>query len=509
VNREPLCGGPTCKAQSASPPTAPLPTSPTIKIYSFFGPIYFLVCPLFAFAKKPVILGYTPFITTFREFCLSKSNKTYLIYAALGLVSVFLDLMLPDKIDGETLHALTNFFPYPLYRGFALVGYLCFKLNQIRILFSVLLLLGVCFLLLNPLTLSFMGIGAKGIYYVAAMSFPLTLAILFSIRETRPMDMPNFSRLCTSLIPFIVLGYLVSRDVKLFSKIAYFKIIPIEKFILPQLALVSLAIFAVVIFLQKDRIVKPFLRVIGITMIPLMGVFWAGMSSIEFILRNNKGAELKEALEFSFPSLQGVAAFTIICAILLHAIFRAYWHRVYVDELTNISNRRALDEHLAHMTGEYAIAMMDIDHFKAFNDNYGHDEGDNVLRLVGSLLSQELGNKVYRYGGEEFCAVFNDVNGEDAYMFVNKVRRKLEERDFYIRKPNSKRLHTSSSDRKRRKTIGKKVQITISIGLASPNKRAKTAEDVIKLADKALYEAKRKGRNRVIIWEVEGVKSAV
>ena len=59
-----------------------------------------------------------------------------------------------------------------------------------------------------------------------------------------------------------------------------------------------------------------------------------------------------------------------------------------------------------HLSGEYAIAMMDIDHFKSFNDNYGHDEGDNVLRLVGSMLNQELGDRVYRYGGEEFCAVF-------------------------------------------------------------------------------------------------------
>ncbi len=78
-----------------------------------------------------------------------------------------------------------------------------------------------------------------------------------------------------------------------------------------------------------------------------------------------------------------MAAFTVICAILLHAIFTIYWQRVYIDELTDVSNRRALDEKLATLNGEFAIAMMDIDHFKDFNDTYGHDEGDNVLRLVG------------------------------------------------------------------------------------------------------------------------------
>ncbi len=441
---------------------------------------------------------------------MSKTAKTYLIYAGLGLIPLFLDFILPPQIDDNLVNALTRFFPYPLYMGIALVGFLCFKLNQNRILFSVLLLMGICFLLFNPLTLSSLDIGAKGLYYVVAMSYPLTLAIMFSIRETRPMDLPNFGRLLSSLIPFIVLGYLVARDVPLFSKIAFFKFLPVKGFLLPQLALVSLAIFGVVILLQRDRIVKPFVRVLGITMIPLMGAIWAGLSLIEPILKKNKGAALQLAVESSFPSLSIVVAFTIICAILLHAIFRTYWHRVYVDELTDIPNRRALDEHLATLSGEYAIAMMDIDHFKDFNDTYGHDEGDNVLRLVGQLLNEELGDKVYRYGGEEFCAVFKGVSGEDAFMYANKVRRKLEERDFYIRRPNSKREHTSPADRKKKKKKrnGKKAKVTISIGLASPDKKSKTPDEVIRLSDLALYQAKKKGRNRVVVWEIDNKKSS-
>ena len=459
---------------------------------------------------------------------MSKSAKVYLIYAGLGLIPAFLYKLLPTHLDGEIIHILTHLFPYPLYMGIALVGFLCFKLNQIRILFSVLLLLGICFLLLNPLTLNFLDIGAKGLYYVVAMSFPLTLAIMFSIRETRPMDLPNFGRLLSSLIPFIVLGYLVARDVTLFSKIAFFKILPVKGFLLPQLALVSLAIFGVVILLQKDRIVKTFVRVFGITMIPLMGAIWTGLALHSKILHTpemktladlaKRSVKDKETFELSlsaevssgFPSLPMVAAFTIICAILLHAIFRIYWHRVYVDELTNISNRRAMDEHLASLSGEYAIAMMDIDHFKAFNDTYGHDEGDNVLKLVGQLLNEELEGKVYRYGGEEFCAVFKGISGEDAFMYANKVRRKLEEREFYIRKPNSKRERTSPADRKKKKKKrnGKKVQVTISIGLASPDKKSKTPDAVIRLADLALYQAKKKGRNRVMVWETESKKSA-
>jgi diguanylate cyclase (GGDEF)-like protein len=469
---------------------------------------------------------------------LSKSSKVYLIYAAFGLIPLFLILFLDiDPITGKNpkegsfLDDFTNFFQYPLYMGFALVGFLCFKINQNRMLFSVLLFLGISFLLINPNTVLSLGIEVKGLHYAIAMSFPLTLAIIFSIRETRPMDFPNFGRLLSSLLPIIVLGYLAARDIELFNKIADFKILPVKGFLLPQLALVSLTIFGVVVLLQRDRIVKSFVRVLGISMIPLMAAIWAGLKMYWTLLKEQTNLAklldkypdisllavkvekawdyLKNFVDLSYPSLHVVAAFTVICAILLHVIFQMYWHRVYVDELTDIPNRRALDERLSHLSGEYAIAMMDIDHFKAFNDNYGHDEGDNVLRLVGRVLSEELGDRVYRYGGEEFCAVFTGVSAEDAYMYANKVRRKLEERDFYIRKPNSKREPTSSFDRRKAKKNGKKVQITISIGLANPNKKAKTADDVIKLADQALYEAKRKGRNRVIIWEIEGVKSAV
>jgi diguanylate cyclase (GGDEF)-like protein len=442
---------------------------------------------------------------------LSKANKTYLVYAGLGLIPVFLDLLLPTKVNGDIVHAFANFFQYPLYMGFALVGFLGWKLNQNRILFSVLLFLGACYCLFNPILIDTWNTGrmVRGLYFIVAMSLPLTLAVVFSFRETRLMDLQYLGRLTLSLVPIVILSYLLARDKEFFIEIAYFKFLPLNGFLLPQLSLMSLAIFILVVLLKRDHKVKPYLNVIGISLIPLMSAIWAGLRLFSDISRSHPKTNLQPFVEASFPSLHMVVAFTVICGILLHTIFQMYWHRVYVDELTDIPNRRALDERLAKLSGEYAIAMLDIDHFKAFNDNYGHDEGDNVLRLVGSVLSQELGSKVYRYGGEEFCAVFKGVLAEDAYMYANKVRRKLEEREFYIRKPNSKREPTSSFDRRRARKNGKKVQITISIGLANPNKKSKTASDVVKLADQALYEAKRKGRNRVIIWEVEGVKSAV
>jgi len=434
------------------------------------------------------------------EFCLSKANKIYLIYVVLGLIPLILNLSL--EVDIKTakgsqdtlLHGFTNFFQYPLYMGFALVGFLCFKLNQNRFLFSLLLFLGICYALFNPLLLNSWNIGKMGLSFVLAMGFPLTLAIVFSIRETRMMDFQHFGRLILSLTPIFILGYILARDVPGFKKIAYFKFMPLNGFLLPQFALVSLVIFALVVYFKGDHKKKPFIKVIGISLIPFMAAIWIG---------------LKTGPKVTDPSLQMVAAFTIICAIQLHAIFQMFWHRVYVDELTGVPNRRALDERLSSLSGEYAIAMMDIDHFKSFNDNYGHDEGDNVLRLVGSVLNEALGDRVYRYGGEEFCAVFKGVSAEDAFMYANKVRRKIEERPFYIRNLNSRRESPSSLDRRKTKKTAKKAQITISIGLANPDSKNKTSRQVVDLADQALYQAKNKGRNCVVIWEIEDVKSAV
>jgi GGDEF domain-containing protein len=164
------------------------------------------------------------------------------------------------------------------------------------------------------------------------------------------------------------------------------------------------------------------------------------------------------------------AAFFITAAILLHVIFLMYWHRVYIDELTGIPNRRALDERLAGLTGNYALAMIDIDHFKKFNDEYGHDEGDNVLRLVAQHLESELGSRAYRYGGEEFCGVFEKLGAEDAYPLANRARRKLEERPFAIRRA-TRRKNDANSSKALTSRNSRKVQVTISIGLAASRAR--------------------------------------
>jgi diguanylate cyclase (GGDEF)-like protein len=170
----------------------------------------------------------------------------------------------------------------------------------------------------------------------------------------------------------------------------------------------------------------------------------------------------------------------------------------YIDELTELPGRRSLNETLANLGRRYAIAMIDIDHFKKFNDKYGHKTGDQVLKMVASKLKELTGGaKVFRYGGEEFTAVFPGKTAKEVVPHLDTYRKIMESSPFTVRGGSRKK----SSAENRGKTGGaarKGIHITVSIGVASPNRRMATPEKVLKAADKILYKAKKAGRNRVL-----------
>ncbi len=184
-------------------------------------------------------------------------------------------------------------------------------------------------------------------------------------------------------------------------------------------------------------------------------------------------------------------------AILLYAMFDLYWQRVYTDELTGLPNRRALDEYLRTLGRRYAIAMVDVDHFKRFNDRYGHDEGDNALRLVARVLAGSSRGRVFRYGGEEFAVVYRNTPVGAAAERLEGARAKLVAREFWIRAVKTARRRGSKKDRGRTSITGRtQVKITASFGVAERNGRTQPTA-VLKQADRALYQAKKRGRNRV------------
>jgi diguanylate cyclase (GGDEF)-like protein len=180
------------------------------------------------------------------------------------------------------------------------------------------------------------------------------------------------------------------------------------------------------------------------------------------------------------------------CAIL--AVLYASYRMAFIDGLTGLPNRRALDEALMRLSGGYALAMVDVDHFKQFNDTHGHDAGDIVLRTVGRTLRRNIGGHAYRYGGEEFCVVFEGARSQGAQEGCERARQAVAELKISIPAQTKRVRRDAKVKRDHRIDVG----VTVSVGCAARGSDRRGASEVLRAADQALYKAKAKGRNRVV-----------
>jgi diguanylate cyclase (GGDEF)-like protein len=180
------------------------------------------------------------------------------------------------------------------------------------------------------------------------------------------------------------------------------------------------------------------------------------------------------------------------------AVLQDTFRMAFRDELTGIPSRRALNEQLAALGSRYTIAMLDVDHFKNFNDTYGHDLGDQVLKMVAAHIARVGGGgKAFRYGGEEFTVLFPGTDAEDAIPHLEALREEIESYRMALR-GSDRPARTKSKKRQRGGWRGRNaVSVTVSIGVAERNGRRGTPQAVIEAADRALYRAKDKGRNRL------------
>lgn len=168
--------------------------------------------------------------------------------------------------------------------------------------------------------------------------------------------------------------------------------------------------------------------------------------------------------------------------VVLAGLAQEAWRMAFVDDLTGLPGRRALGHAMAELGNQYVIAMLDVDHFKKFNDTYGHDVGDIVLKKVArELLRVGGGGKAYRYGGEEFAVLFAGRSAERAKEALDALRKRIAENKIT---PPEK---------------SKAVSVTISVGMCERDEDITDPWGVLKRADQKLYEAKQAGRNRVVI----------
>lgn len=183
--------------------------------------------------------------------------------------------------------------------------------------------------------------------------------------------------------------------------------------------------------------------------------------------------------------------------VLLLGLVEDSYRLAYHDELTGLQSRRALEEALRALDGTYAIAMVDVDHFKKFNDRHGHAAGDQALRMVASeLQAVGGGGRAYRYGGEEFAILFPGATPASAHEHLENVREAIAGRKFALRAPDRPRKKPNPP-RKPSKTP-RHITVSVSIGVAGQSAARVTGDAVLRAADRALYRAKSKGRNRVV-----------
>lgn len=189
-------------------------------------------------------------------------------------------------------------------------------------------------------------------------------------------------------------------------------------------------------------------------------------------------------------SIFTTAMFTIVVIALLDISYSL----AFYDALTGVLSRRAFEQEILKHENNYAIAMVDLDHFKHINDKYGHDVGDEVLKMVASTLKENAGGaKIFRYGGEEFIVLFAGMSYNDIRVHLDNMRKAVEKRTFFVgdKSPSVKKSVNDNLKSRSSETI----KVTVSIGAACKTGNLKNIYDVIKKADEALYKSKNNGRN--------------
>ena len=221
------------------------------------------------------------------------------------------------------------------------------------------------------------------------------------------------------------------------------------------------------------------------------------------------------AVLFAFQSgsftLSATAYMATAALVLTTSVIENSYVLAYQDELTGLAARRAFNDALLDLQEPYAVAAVDIDHFKSFNDTYGHETGDQVLRMVATCLGRvNGGGNAYRVGGEEFSILFPRKSLQEILPHLETLRWNVENTIFHVR-GLERRTVPHGTDRRKpspRKSgefkkpalveFNRELSVTVSIGVAEPSTKLRGIENVIRAADKALYAAKSAGRNRVI-----------
>jgi diguanylate cyclase (GGDEF)-like protein len=321
----------------------------------------------------------------------------------------------------------------------------------------------------------------KFAFEVIALLVPLNLLLLNLVSE-RALDR-------NSLIGIGVVLFFESTFVVVFSRpeqtlsLFHFSLVHTYRLKLPQPALAMFAVVLAVSFVRIIRSHRPIEH----------GIFWALLATAI-------------GMEHGAVGRLGTAYFGVAGLILASAVIENSYSLAYRDELTGLSSRRAFNDTVLGLKPPYAVAVVDIDHFKSINDTYGHDTGDQVLRMVASRLAEVSGGgQPFRVGGEEFNLLFPGKSAKEVFDHVELLRMNVESCSFRLRggadrrktpRETERRADTGTKQKTPAQTLPGLLSVTVSIGVAD-SQLGSTVAQVIEYADKALYAAKQGGRNRI------------
>src|SRR3989304_6059760 len=347
--------------------------------------------------------------------------------------------------------------------------------------FCLLLVTGLCYWVFQSFIWSkgLPDIEKEYLFNLLSFLFPLNLLFYYLLNERGLLNLYGIKRIGLLVVESLFVAWLVSSNWFLLFNFLNYEIVKTtltEQTAMQQPVIILwLAVFLVVLIYWLMQ--GGFLR--AIWMLACIALFIAMYSFFNVL----------------FATLYiSIAGLIISVGIIINA-----YNLAYRDELTHLPSRRALKQQLMALGKTYSIAMVDVDHFKKLNDTYGHDVGDDVLKLLASQLnSVEGGGKAFRYGGEEFTVVFSGKDAEHAAEHLEELRTRIASTPFVIRhkkRPRKKPEITRQPDET------KELNITVSIGVAEKQDEHDNPQEVIKSADNALYKAKQKGRNQVVICD--------
>lgn len=351
-----------------------------------------------------------------------------------------------------------------------------FKFNRSREFFMF-IILALSFVLLNYIRKNTGESGsALDLYLVICLLIPTNILVFSILSERGVLSLWGGIRIGLIALQLLFANWIINAEGRELLVLFKKDLIPIELEKMTPITEIALLVFLIAFILL---IIRQALRK------TMHDVYYVGvLFSLFLILHNYKNQIFY--LVFFFTS--GV--------ILVVSVIQYSYSVAFYDELTGLPSRRALKQDMMKLGINYSIAMLDIDFFKKFNDTYGHDTGDEVLKLVASIIKDVTGGgKSYRYGGEEFTILFPSRSIGEVLPHLEELREKISKRGFYVRsknRPKKKPRKSTSSSR-----ASKPIRITVSIGVAQKNEKNKTPDAVLKSADSALYRAKKKGRNCV------------